>query len=416
MKTIPELRTELAAKRQQLAKIFEEAGPNLDMALVKTIEGDSLAKATEIKRRNQEIGDLAKELEERQGIADIQSANQQQLEEDRRPANGSRLPAPHNGGGMEPIKSLRSLLADSKEYGAFRAGAVKTAMIHIPEVTVDREFKTLMTLTTINNLATRLPGIQESAQEQITVSDLLLQGTTDNNAISYMVETPFTNAATEVAEGGTKPESALAFTERTDSVRKIATWIPATDELLADVSGIESYIRGRLAFMIERRREQQILTGDGIAPNIQGIMNRTGVQTQAKGADPTPDAVYKAMVLIMVNGMADPTAVVFHPLDWQDVRLLRTADGIYIWGSPADIGPDRIWGLPVRKTTAMTQNTALVGAFTPHAQLFRRSGIDITISTEHSTYFVENKVAILAEERVALAVYRPAAFCTVTGI
>jgi hypothetical protein len=29
---------------------------------------------------------------------------------------------------------------------------------------------------------------------------------------------------------------------------------------------------------------------------------------------------------------------------------------------------------------------------------------------------VENKVAILAEERLLLAVYRPAAFATVTGI
>jgi HK97 family phage major capsid protein len=64
----------------------------------------------------------------------------------------------------------------------------------------------------------------------------------------------------------------------------------------------------------------------------------------------------------------------------------------------------------------MSQNTALVGAFRPHAEVIRREGIQITLSTEHSTFFVENKVAILAEERLALAVYRASAFATVTGI
>ncbi|MEO5965216.1 MAG: phage major capsid protein, partial [Candidatus Limnocylindrales bacterium] len=126
----------------------------------------------------------------------------------------------------------------------------------------------------------------------------------------------------------------------------------------------------------------------------------------------------KAMVKVMTTGDADPTGHVINPLDWQDIRLLRTADGIYIWGNPSEAGPERLWGLPVRVTSAMTQNTGLTGAFTPFAQVFRKAGagITVTVSTEHASFFVENKVAILAEERLLLAVYRPAAFCTVTGI
>jgi len=170
-----------------------------------------------------------------------------------------------------------------------------------------------------------------------------------------------------------------------------------------------------MSFFVKRTEETQLLLGDGVAPNILGLHNRTGVQTQAKGADPVPDAVYKGMVLVQANAFADPTSVVFHPLDWQDVRLLRTADGVYIWGSPSDAGPERIWGLPIRITTAETQNTAFIIS-RPHAQVFQREGITITLSTEHSDFFIKNKVAILAEERLALAVYRPAAFCKVTGI
>jgi len=266
---------------------------------------------------------------------------------------------------------------------------------------------------------TRRDGLVSIPLEDRTVADLMLQGNVSGPAVEYYEETTYTNAAATVVEAATKPESALAYTLRTDTVRKIAHWIPATSEALQDVPFLESQIRGRLAFGVQRIEEQQILVGDGIAPNIQGITNRSGVQTQAKGADPTPDAIYKGMQKIRGAGglgFAEPTAVVIHPNDWTEIKLLRTADGIYLWGNPSDEGPDRIWGLPVRQTTAMTEGTALVGAFRPYAEVLRREGINITLSTEHSTYFIENKVAILAESRLALAVYRPSAFAKVTGI
>ena len=105
-----------------------------------------------------------------------------------------------------------------------------------------------------------------------------------------------------------------------------------------------------------------------------------------------------------------------HPNDWQEIRLLRTADGLYIMGNPADDAPVRLWGVRGRVTTAITEGTGLVGAFRVYSQIFRREGLRVEASTEHASFFVENKTAILAETRLALAVYRPAAFCTVTGI
>lgn len=413
MPTLVEVREEIAAKSKDLAAIFEQAGSDLDLSKAEALKGlaDGAARAAEVKRLNDELTALGVT---RDGLAELEAIGQNARnvsDEHNKPATR----VTHPGGKSDAVPAVRSLkvvLAESKQYQTFRSRGGGTAVI---ELTPD-EFKALLTLGDINNPATRLPGIVESAQESVTVRDLMLDGSTDNNSITYMEETTFTNGAVETAEGTAKGEAALDFTERTDNVRKIATWLPATTELLADVKGIQSYIEGRLRFMVKRREELQLLVGDGTAPNISGILDRVGIQTQAKGADPTPDAVYKAMTKIMVVGQADPTAAVFHPNDWQDIRLLKTADGIYIWGSPADVGPMRIWGLAVRATSAMTENTALVGAFKPYAQIFQREGITVTISTEHASFFVENKVAILAEERLALAVYRPAAFATVTGI
>lgn len=412
MPSLAQLDEEIAAKRKNLHAIFAKYGDEW----ADKMPADE---AKSIKPMNDELSEL---VDKREAQFALEQVRKGVLDADGKPATPpDALKGQKADAARFHAKELGQILRESAEYKAFREGGSKTFRIVLNDAEFEAlsgnpETKTLMTLSTINNVPTRLPGIRTSAQDQTTVGDLMLQGSTDNNAITYMEETTFTNNAAETSEGSSKPESALAFTERTDNVRKIATWIPGTKELFDDVAGFEAYVRGRLVFMVKRREEQQLLVGDGTAPNISGILDRSGIQTQALGTDDVPDAFYKAMDKVIVTGQADPTAIVMHPNDWQPIRLMRTSDGVYIWGSPSEAGPERLWGLPVRKTPLITENTGLVGAFTPHAQIFRRSGIEITVSTEHSTYFVENKVAVLAEERLALAVYRPAAFCTVTGI
>jgi HK97 family phage major capsid protein len=328
---------------------------------------------------------------------------------------------PMNGGTAGPDgakllheRSLRQLLAEHPGMKDLRAGSRASVQIDLPYL----DFKTLVTLSNASPQAERR-GLVTMALEERTVGDMMLQGETSSNQVEYYEETAVSNNAATVAEGIAKAESALGWTLRNEPIRKIATWIPATDEVLSDVPFMESQIRGRLSYMVQRVEERQLLNGNGVAPNILGILQRPGIQTQAKGADPTPDAIYKAMQKIRGAagaGFAEPTDVVLHPNDWTDIRLLRTADGIYIWGNPSDPGPERIWGKSVRQTTEITEGTGLVGAFRPFSEVLRRAGIAVTMSTEHASYFIENKVAILAEERLGLAVYRPSAFCTVTGV
>ena len=244
----------------------------------------------------------------------------------------------------------------------------------------------------------------------------MLQGTTTAQKITYWEETTFTNAAAETDEAAAKPESALAFTLREDNVRKIATWIPVTDEMMEDTPGFESYLTQRMGFMVKSREELQILRGAGTTNTIQGVYNRTGVQTVSGLGESTIDSILHAITEIQKDAFVEPTAMVIHPNDWFNVRASKDTTGNYLLG-PATLDPDaaRPWGLRVRVTTNALENTALVGAFN-QAQIFRRSGITVTVSSEHSDYFIYNKLAVLAEERLALAVYRPAAFCKVEGL
>lgn len=423
MPTAVELAKELEADRGALKALFDKH---------KTDGGYDMPQEVidEVNRRNDDLTVKAKKWESVRLLEKQARENEEALTDLRRPERPFAFPGGQGGGdGSRPVetKSLGELFVQSDAYRRHVPGTWKTVpVIHdFDTLTLkswpqgeegDPAKALLQTTAGWAPFIPRLPRVVLSAQRRPVVADLIPQTETTQSSIKFMEETTFTNAAAPVSEGGTKPESALAFTERTQPVEKLATWLPVTEEQLEDVPQIRATIDNRLRLMLMLTEETQLLTGNGTSPNLLGFLNKTGVQSQAKGADPVPDAIYKGMTLVRWTGFAEPTGVIMHPNDWQDVRLLRTADGLYIWGSPADAGPERIWGLPVIPTTAETENTALLGDFQMYSEIFRRLGIRIDVSDSHSTFFVENKLAIRAEERLALVIYRAAAFCKVTGI
>jgi HK97 family phage major capsid protein len=403
----------LELKQKELHTIFEEAGPELDFSKIKSVAGDTRTKAARVRELNNEMTELSKEVDDLKAVAAAsEKARMSPASSHRESGSGSGdgSSGGYSTGGQ--AKSFGEMFVGSHAYKG-RQGQIG------PMATLDIELKTLMTTAGTPGFdpeETRTGRLVEFATRPIQVTDLIPGTTTTQSAVKYMEETTFSNTAAETAEGGQYPEAALSYTERTSIVRKIPVFLPVTDEQLEDEPQVRGLIDNRLRFMVRQRLDGQILVGNGVGINLTGILSTSGIQTQAKGADPVPDAVYKAMVKVRVTGRAMPNAVVMHPNDWQDIRLLRTADGIYIWGNPSDAGPERIWGLRVVQSDAETENTGLVGDFANHTELAVRRGVDVQVSNSHGTFFVEGKLAIRADMRVALIVYRPAAFCTVTSI
>jgi len=421
--TTVEQREQLKAKKDTLKKLWDAAGDDLD--LKKVIEAkllpaefnDTKKVQEEFKRQTDEINDLAQKLEIHEGREMLKA-----LEEAwDNPA--PTYPFPGVGGKKSKFygKTLGDLVIESdavKKYQkALRAGP--SVEVQIDD---EKEFerlmgtKTVLTETGYSIQAIRTGLILPGALRRPVVADLIPAGTTRTNAIVYMEETTATNAAAAVAEGAAKPESALAFSERNSPVRKIATVLPITDELLQDEPAMRAYVEARLRLFLQLAEETQLLTGSGVAPQILGLYNVSGINTQAKGADPTPDAIWKGMDLIRTTAFLEPDSVVLHTNDWQDIRLLRTADGLYIWGSPSEQGPQRIWGVPVVVTPGATQNTGLVLAAAQGMQLFRRAEVSFAIIAQPQHFFVLNQRMLRVEGRIALVFHRPKAICTVTGI
>lgn len=416
MSTLKELRGTLDDRRARLHTIFEQAGTDMDMSQVTALDGDSAAKVDAIRALNDEIDATAKEIDTIQSLEAMAARNRELSAIDR----PSIHPTAGDGrrGGFDAVpRGLGALFVNSPAY----TGHVRGSRAPGPMAELDVDLNQLRSanFTTSAGWAPeslRTGRVVENALRPIQVIDLVDQATTGQAAVVYMEETTATSAAAERAEAGSYAESSLALTQRSKTIRSIGTSLPVTDEQLEDVEQAQSYVEGRLGFFVLQRLDSQLLLGDDNAPNIQGYLNATGLQTQAKGADPVPDAIYKAMVKVRVTGRAYPTAAVIHPTDWQDVRLLRTADGIYIWGSPSEPGPDRIWGLTVVQSDAITLNTGLVGDFSPAmSQLYIRRGLEVQIGWVNDN-FTKGMQTVRAGIRAALVIYRGAAFCTVTGI
>jgi HK97 family phage major capsid protein len=413
---LKEARGKVETLRKQLSTVLDQAGKDLDMSKVTVIEGDSPTKVAYFQALNSELNDWMIKLEPLENENRVLASAKEQLASLGEKADGMRHRVENDGRG--PVVPEEKSLGDQILTAWKAAGMQKHHAFEVPDVGL----KTVMS-TGAGWLPEdlRTGRLVDFATRPIQVIDVIPSGETTQANVVYMEETTFTNAAAEVAEStqatpGTYPEAALALTEKSSPVRKIGVFLPVTDEQLEDVPQMQGYLNNRLPFMVRQRLDGQVLVGNGTAPNLRGYLNVVGIQTQARGTDPGPDAIYKAMVKVRVVGFAQPGIVAIHPTDWQNIRLLRTADGIYIWGNPSEAGVERIWGLPIVQAYALTQGTALVGDFANYSELDMRRGMEVKVSDSHGTYFVEGKQAIRADIRAALVVYRPTAFCTVTGL
>ena len=415
---IKDLREKLAAKRVELKELFDSA----EMGKYTSDQKEAIAK------RNEELTELVETV----NLKSAQAKNEKAMEVDSEPA------APAFSSEQVAPKSLGEMFTDSDAYKNYKSNGVKGIDSKVNANPL--EYKTTLNTTGYPPEVLREPGILESLQRPDgAVFTLFDQIQSDQNSFAYLEETTFTgeDQAAEVAEGSAVGEAALAFTEQTESIRKMGVFLPVTDELLADVSGIQGYVNSRLQTMIRLRLDTQVLSGDGTAPNIEGILDAgktnvgsTNYSTEYNGNLGRVGAIYNAITGIRVNAFTEPDTIIMHPNDWNSVVTdltgfagdssagyaanvpLFVASGMFGQAPVASI-----WGVKVLPTTAIAENTVLVGKFGggEAAHLVMRQGIDLAVSDSHSDYFTKNMLAIRATMRVGFPVYRQQAFHKITN-
>lgn len=316
--------------------------------------------------------------------------------------------------GQKAEETLGEQFVKSDAFKAMAEGRSKFARI---------ELKTAIINATGQNQplvpSMRVPGIVANPNRVLTIRDVLPVGRTSSNLVEFTKENVFTNNAgaqysSPARENVTKPESGITFTLASAAVVTLAHFIPVSRQVLDDAPQLQSHVNGRLTYGLKLEEEDQLLNGAGTSGNLSGILasgNCTAYNRAATG-DTKVDALRKAITQAALSEYTADT-IVLNPEDWEAIELLKTTYGEYIFHGemgPIDgMGP-RIWGKRVIATNSIAEGTFLVGAMSMGAQIWDRMDAAVQISYEDGDNFKKNMATLLAEERLALTVYRPAAF------
>ena len=416
--TIEQVTAEIKEIAPVLKKAFAEAGRELDMSKVEAF-GAGLEDGQKSERLANMNVRLA-ELGERKNALEAADAGRKRVDELESWLNAPADAAPSQNG-EKSYASFADLAM--KDTSWTKKGIAPVALDLDVKTFLEREVKTVMsTGAGFAPQAIRSGLVTMYPTQAPSVVDLIPIIPTNQSAYVFMRQTTRTNNAAEAAEsadGGltTYGESAFVYTQISETVRKIAHWLPVSDEQLEDIPGLDSLLRDDMILGVRQRLSSQLMNGDGSAPNLTGFLDNGHTPTDvATTGDFVADAISKLIENVQVLGFTNPTAVIMNPSDWWGYRRATTSDGIYIAGNPSDAAPQIMWGLPVVTTTEIAAGSAHCGNYRDFSRLAVKRGVEVSVSSEHASYFIQGVQAIKAEMRAAFAVIRELAFAKTNDI
>ena len=259
------------------------------------------------------------------------------------------------------------------------------------------------------------PGIVALPNRKVHIRQLLPLGVLGKSDYAYVKETGKDgDLAAWNAAAGTKSQFDINLTEATAPSEYIAGFLAITRKMLDDVDSLTSFLQMRLMEMYYKAEDAQLLTGNGTAPNLSGIITNAAASTST--ATKKYDQLLDDMGTIEdadyeVNGiLVKPSAY------YKMVQSKASGSGEYDRPGVVDIINGQLYfnGVPVYMSTAMGANSYLLGDFAKGAQLLIRENPRVEFFEQDSTNVRQNKITVRIEGRVAFPIYYSGAFITGT--
>ena len=265
--------------------------------------------------------------------------------------------------------------------------------------------------------ADRVAGYKFDPSRSVHVRNLIPQGSTASDVVRFVKESGYSNGAATAAEGATLAQSDFDMTASDANVRKIGTYFRISEEMLADTPQLTSYLSARAPEKLLSVEDTQILSGNGTAPNLSGIItDAADFDTSSGGAFyQSVDAANEFDVLVAtLNQLAiseyQADYIMLHPTDFHKILLLKDTQNNYLKDQVyAGLQPN-FMGVPVVINTAITAGTFLAGNFGVGTQLWIRDNVGVEFFREDGTNVRDGFVTVRVSERIALTNYLPNAF------
>jgi HK97 family phage major capsid protein len=282
------------------------------------------------------------------------------------------------------------------------------------------ELKTVgdMSLANITDLAAAnvqmLPGIIPAAPRKLHIRALLPTGVMNTSAIHYLQETGSEGSVAAWADNsGTKSQIDYDLTEEVAPSEFIAGYLRITRKALDDISAMRSYLQSRLLEQYLDAEDNQLLNGSGVSPNLGGLITNAEAYTGFRTIQ--VEKLLDSVAQIESNNHS-ANGILVSPEQFYALMLTRgtTNDYTLPGGVAVDLvnGQMFISGVPIFKSTAMSDSKYLVGDWSKGAQLFVRENPIVRFFEEDGTNVRENKITVRVEGRIALPIYYTDAFVT----
>lgn len=246
-------------------------------------------------------------------------------------------------------------------------------------------------------------------QRPLVVADLFSTGAITGTVLQYPVFDELEGNAKMVEEIGAAPQVHWKDpTWKQDKIGKVASFFGISEDMMDDLSWVIGEINDAAQYDLKLQEETQLLSGDGTENNLTGLFNR-GIQTMDKDELSDSDRLSKAALQITTTTNFQADAYVMNPLDFWKLTIAKDANGNYLNLTDGA----KLWNIPTVATAAITEGTALVGAF-KSAKVLRKGGLVVKMTDSDTDDFLHFKQKCRVSERLGLQVKYPKAFVKVT--
>lgn len=257
------------------------------------------------------------------------------------------------------------------------------------------------------------PGIVELVQRATHVRDLLPQGTTDSSLFRFVQETVGEGAVAMTAPGAQKGQIDYDLAAKSAEVTKITGFVRIAEELIDDISGMNSFLSSRLSKDIRTKEDQQFLFGAGTGDNLTGLsINAASFTASRADSNATIIDLLISVVAQLETLNYTPNGILLSPTDYYTIFLAKDSGGEFLMQQLVQRvnGQLFIAGLPVFRNTAMTAGTYFVGDWVNGSQIMDRAGLNVRFYEQDSDNRQKNLVTVVAEERLAFPIYYPESY------
>src|SRR5690554_189495 len=309
-------------------------------------------------------------------------------------------------GGQKEKTFAQSLAESIKENHE----AVKSARSRGAEIVVKDTMTTGSSLTGEVIAPTRVPGFHHDPDRQVHIRQFLQTATTDSNNIRYVVEDTYNDGTAPTAEGAAKPPSDFSLEAKDAPVRKIATHLKVSTEMLEDVAGLSGYIATRGTNKYRLVEDTQILYGTGAGNQLRGLTLEAAAFSKVLTAPLTNlyDVGIDAQAQLAARNY-QASAVLLHPTDWYELLIAKGDGGHYLVPDliRQGLAPAQLNGVPVIQNTAMTQGDFFMANLAQMATLYDRSSVSVRFFEQNEDDAINNLITVVIEGRLALPIYLP---------